>query len=73
MRTHHLKHHQGYVNKLNAAVESLVAQKAVQTPVSFQNMMLNLYLLPDPLKSAVRNNGRKELVYMCVCVCVFGD
>ena len=53
MEIHHTKHHQGYVNKLNAALEKHpdVAQK------SLEELLKNQEALPDDIRLAVRNNG----------------
>jgi Fe-Mn family superoxide dismutase len=52
MHLHHDKHHQAYVNNLNAATDG----------TSFSNMSIgelvrNLNLVPDDKRTAVRNNG----------------
>ena len=53
MTIHHDKHHQGYVNKLNAAVagEPSLAGKSVE------DLLANLPAIPEPVRTAVRNNG----------------
>lgn len=53
MTIHHTKHHQGYVNKLNAALEGHpdLAAKPVE------DLLRNLDALPESIRSAVRNNG----------------
>lgn len=48
MRTHHTKHHQGYVNKLNAAIVGTKAEK-----VTLEEIMANISMFSD----GVRNNG----------------
>jgi len=53
MEIHHTKHHQGYINKLNAALEEhpeLLKKDINEVLVNFKN-------LPDDIKKAVRNNG----------------
>jgi superoxide dismutase, Fe-Mn family len=53
MRLHHDKHHQTYVDKLNAALQDhpdLAAQ-----PI--ETLLGNLDTLPDAVKTPVRNNG----------------
>lgn len=53
MRIHHDKHHQGYVNNLNAALEGhpdLLAKDV-------EDLLRNLDSLPESVKTAVRNNG----------------
>ena len=52
MRIHHDKHHAGYTNKLNAALED--TQWADQ-PI--EETLANLDDLPDDKRTAVRNNG----------------
>lgn len=53
MTIHHTKHHQGYVNNLNAALEKY-------PDLAFDNletMLLNIDNLPEDIQTAVRNNG----------------
>lgn len=53
MEIHHTKHHQGYINKLNAALEShpeIQSKGIVEILKGWAN-------LPDEIKEAVRNNG----------------
>jgi len=52
MEIHYSKHHQGYVNKLNAALEG---QKDLG--LSLKEMLKNLSVLPEGVRNAVRNNG----------------
>lgn len=53
MRIHHDKHHQAYVNNLNAAVEKYPAlfEKSVE------ELITNLDKVPEDIRQAVRNNG----------------
>jgi Fe-Mn family superoxide dismutase len=54
MTIHHTKHHQAYVNNLNAALEQGAPdlfQKSVAEIIS------NLDAVPDAIRTAVRNNG----------------
>jgi Fe-Mn family superoxide dismutase len=53
MQIHHDKHHQAYVNNLNAAIEKApeLANKSVDELVS------NLNAVPEAVRTAVRNNG----------------
>jgi superoxide dismutase, Fe-Mn family len=52
MEIHHTKHHQGYVNKLNKALEGTeFADKDVC------ELLQNLNTLPEKIKDAVQNNG----------------
>ncbi|MCR8969255.1 superoxide dismutase [Facklamia sp. 7083-14-GEN3] len=52
MEIHHTKHHNGYVTKLNAAVEG--TEYADQ---SIEEIIKNLKSLPSDIQTAVRNNG----------------
>lgn len=52
MEIHHGKHHQGYTNKLNAALEgTALAEKSIT------DILADLDSVPDNIKTAVRNNG----------------
>ena len=53
MAIHHGKHHQAYVNKLNAAVENHPALQE-KSPLE---LILNLDAVPEDIRTAVRNNG----------------
>jgi Fe-Mn family superoxide dismutase len=53
MQLHHGKHHQTYVDKLNAAVESAPELK----DRSLEDLLSNLDQLPESVRTAVRNNG----------------
>ena len=52
MEIHHDKHHTGYTTKLNAALEG-----SDYTTNPIEELLGNLYDLPDKLQTAVRNNG----------------
>lgn len=53
MRTHHTKHHQAYVNNLNAALE-----KFPDNPYStLEDLLQNLDKLPSSIQNAIRNHG----------------
>jgi Fe-Mn family superoxide dismutase len=52
MRLHHDKHHQAYVNNLNAAIEG---QSVGDQPI--ERLIANLDALPEAIRTAVRNNG----------------
>jgi len=53
MRIHHSKHHQGYTNKLNAALEGYDdLQKH-----SIEELLTGIDNLPADIQTAVRNNG----------------
>ncbi|AWH53662.1 superoxide dismutase [Mn] [Stenotrophomonas sp. ESTM1D_MKCIP4_1] len=52
MDIHHSKHHQTYINNLNAALEQAgIAEMPVET------LIADLDALPEPLRGTVRNNG----------------
>ncbi len=53
MEIHYTKHHEGYKNKLNAAIESepKFADKDIEALLS------DLNALPESIRTAVRNNG----------------
>jgi Fe-Mn family superoxide dismutase len=53
MEIHHQKHHGGYVQKLNKALES---QPKLQKH-SLVDLLADLSSLPDSVRTAVRNNG----------------
>ena len=53
MEIHHGKHHQAYINNLNAALEKHpdLAAKSVE------DLIKNLSAVPEDIRTAVRNNG----------------
>jgi Fe-Mn family superoxide dismutase len=53
MRLHHDKHHQTYVDKLNAALDAAPALK--ERPLD--SLLSDLAILPDAVQTAVRNHG----------------
>jgi len=53
MEIHHSKHHQAYVNKLNAALEG----KEDLMSKDVKELVKDLNSLPDDVKTAVRNHG----------------
>ncbi len=56
MRIHHDKHHQAYVDKVNAALEGTdLADKPIEEVIK------NLTQVPDDKRNAVRNNGGGHL------------
>ncbi len=57
MKIHHGKHHQGYVDKLNAALEKHpdLADKSVK------ELLEDLNSIPEDIRTAVRNNGGGHL------------
>lgn len=57
MEIHHTKHHQAYVDKLNAALEEhpkLASQE-------LSELLVQLEQLPESIRTAVRNNGGGHL------------
>jgi Fe-Mn family superoxide dismutase len=53
MQIHHGKHHQAYVNNLNAALDKHAALHAK----SLEELLGDLNGVPDDIRTAVRNNG----------------
>jgi Fe-Mn family superoxide dismutase len=53
MEIHHGKHHQTYVNNLNAAVEKAPALAGK----SLDDLMRNVTTAPEAVRTAIRNNG----------------
>jgi superoxide dismutase, Fe-Mn family len=53
MNIHHTKHHQAYVNNLNAALES---QTALQDK-SVEDLLRNINTVPENIRQGVINNG----------------
>ncbi|MBX7247353.1 MAG: superoxide dismutase [Candidatus Sumerlaeaceae bacterium] len=53
MTIHHGKHHQAYVNNLNAALEG----KAELAGKSVEDLIKDLNAIPEAIRGAVRNNG----------------
>lgn len=53
MEIHHDRHYQGYINKLNAALDKYpdLAKK------SLDELLISLDLLPSEVRTAIRNNG----------------
>lgn len=52
MQIHHGKHHQAYVNNLNAALE-----KHPEITITLEEMLHDLSKVPEDIRGAVRNNG----------------
>jgi superoxide dismutase, Fe-Mn family len=52
MKIHHTKHHQAYVDKLNAAI----AGHDLGTP-SVEELVAAIHTVPEEIRSAVRNHG----------------
>ena len=57
MEIHHGKHHQAYVNNLNAALEG---QADLQSK-SIEDLIKDLGAVPENIRTAVRNNGGGHL------------
>jgi Fe-Mn family superoxide dismutase len=57
MEIHHTKHHQTYVNNLNAALEKHPALQAK----SVEDLIKDLNAIPEDIRVAVRNNGGGHL------------
>lgn len=53
MELHHDKHHQGYINKLNTALDSVPELKEV----SLEDLLGRISSLPDSVQRAIQNNG----------------
>ncbi len=53
MEIHHSKHHQAYVNNLNAAIQKEISLKGK----SVEELLANVSKLPESVRTAVRNNG----------------
>jgi Fe-Mn family superoxide dismutase len=57
MELHHSKHHQTYVDKLNAALDSAPALK--ERPL--ESLLTDIDSLPEQVRTAIRNNGGGHL------------
>lgn len=53
MRLHHDKHHQAYVDKLNAAIDSAPALR--ERPL--ETLLADISSLPESVQTAIRNHG----------------
>ncbi len=53
LEVHYGKHHQGYVNKLNAALEG--HEELASKPI--EELLRDLSTVPEDIRAAVRNNG----------------
>ncbi len=53
MKIHHTKHHQAYIDKLNAALEKYPDLQAK----SLEELLTNLDAVPEAIRGAVRNHG----------------
>ncbi len=57
MEIHHTKHHGGYVNNLNAAIEKYDHLHRYEA----EDLVKNVAALPEDIQTAVRNNGGGHL------------
>lgn len=57
MEIHYTKHHQGYVNNLNKAIEN---ENELQE-MAIEDLMASLDKVPEAIRTAVRNNGGGHL------------
>lgn len=57
MKIHHSKHHKAYVDKLNAAIKD---HKDLMEK-SLEDLIKNIENIPEPVRTAVRNNGGGHL------------
>ena len=53
MEIHHTKHHQGYVNKLNTAIDGHSDLQGL----SIEDLLARVDSIPESIRTAVRNNG----------------
>jgi superoxide dismutase, Fe-Mn family len=53
MEIHHTKHHQAYINNLNAAIKDNIQLEKL----SVEQLIRNLNEIPDDIRIAVRNHG----------------
>ena len=54
MHLHHDKHHKAYVTKLN---EALAKEPSFKPPASVDELVKNLNIVPESIRTAVRNQG----------------
>ncbi len=66
MEIHYSKHHQGYVNKLNAALEG---HPDLQDQTVLE-LIMNLDQVPEDIRTAVRNNGGGHLNHSIFWPCM---
>ena len=57
MTIHHTKHHQAYIDKLNAALEGHAELQSRK----LEELLTNLAAVPDTIRTAVRNHGGGHL------------
>lgn len=53
MEIHYTKHHQAYVNNLNAALETCPEFE----PTSVDSLLIDLFAVPEDIRTVVRNNA----------------
>ena len=53
MQLHHAKHHQSYVDKLNAAIDTEQSLKEA----SLVELLKNIDSVPEPVRAQIRNQG----------------
>jgi len=69
MEIHHGKHHQGYVNNLNAALEN---HPELQDK-SVEDLISDLNSIPENIRNAVRNNGGGHANHSLFWPCMGSD
>lgn len=57
MEIHHGKHHQAYVDKLNAALPEVMSAEPKFEGQPIETILCNLDKVPESVRTAVRNNG----------------
>lgn len=57
MEIHHGKHHQAYVDKLNAALPTVLEAVPEFADQPIETILCNLDRVPESVRTAVRNNG----------------
>lgn len=57
MEIHHGKHHQAYVDKLNAALPEVLKAEPKFEGQPIETILCNLDKVPESVRTAVRNNG----------------
>ena len=69
MEIHHGKHHQAYVNNLNAALEG----HADLQSKSVEDLLKDLSAIPENIRMAVRNNGGGQANHSLFWPCMSAD
>ncbi len=57
MEIHYTKHHQGYTDKLNAALPEVINAEPKFADQPIETILCNLDTVPESVRTAVRNNG----------------